>query len=115
MFSKAIVLVFYCRDKKQLFRPLSKVKSRNPRQRPWKTGLLLLLVHFTFLYGEDHPPSGGTIHSGLESPVSFINQENVLQAFLQAKMTEDFSQLRLLFLDDSTLHPTDKKLTRTPV
>ena len=57
--------------------------------------LLDYILWFTqpaFLYNPEHLPRNGTAHSGLCPPTSIINQENILQACLQANLMEAIPQ-----------------------
>lgn len=69
------------------------------KERPRKTMLtvsfpwLAQLLSYTL---QEHMPRCGTTQSWKHPPTSIIYQENVLQAWLQASLTEAFSQFRYL-------------------
>lgn len=60
------------------------------------TDLLLLTCLFYFSYMSwNNLPVGGIEHHGLEPLTLIINQENTVLAYLEANLTEVFSQLGL--------------------
>lgn len=70
-----------------------KQRSMENTYRPASHGLLNLLSYTS----QDHLPRGGTAPSGLCSPSSNINGENIPQASLQVSMNEEIPPLRFFF------------------
>lgn len=73
------------------------------------TGLLLLAYSvFASYITQDNLARDGLIHSGLNFPTSIINEENALQACLQASFSGKLF-LASCFSDDSSLVKLTKK------
>lgn len=83
------------------------------KRKSWKNTASWLALHglpnLSYIT-QDHLSGGGTVCSELCPPSSVINQENALQAYLQAHLMETLSPLRFFFPDDSTLCEANIKL-----